>query len=289
MLVAFILNLCFAIAEFVGGIFTGSIAIVSDAIHDLGDAGSIGVALFLERKSKKQPNDKYTYGYLRFSVLGSLITTLVLLVGSGVVVYNAIIRIINPVPINYNGMLIFAGVGLVVNLAAALITHRGESLNQKAVSLHMLEDVLGWAVVLIGAVVIRFTDATIIDPIMSIGVAVFILVSALKNLKSVLDIFLEKAPKGVSFDKVKENLLKIEGVLDVHHIHLWTMNGVNHYATMHIVTEKDSHLVKEHVRSALSAYGITHCTLELELPGEDCHGKQCTIPDTPIGHHHHHH
>ncbi len=288
MLIAFLLNLCFSIAEFVGGVFTGSIAIISDAIHDLGDAGSIGVALFLEKKSKKQPNSKYTYGYRRFSVLGSFITTLILLIGSVVVIYNAVLRIINPVTINYDGMLIFAGVGLVVNLVAALITHRGESLNQKAVSLHMLEDVLGWLVVLVGAVIMRFTDATIIDPIMSIGVALFILVSALKNMKTVLDIFLEKAPADVNFDKVKETLLSIDGVEDIHHIHLWTMNGIDHYATMHVVTDSDSHIVKENVRHALAEFGITHCTLELELPNEDCHGEQCTLPDT-MEHHHHHH
>ena len=169
ILIAFILNLSFSIFEFIGGIFTGSVAIISDSVHDIGDAASIGIAFFLERKSKKQPDEKYTYGYKRYSLLGGIITTLILLLGSIAVVYNAVSRIISPTEINYNGMIIFAIVGVCVNLCASLLTRDGDSINQKAVNLHMLEDVLGWVVVLIGAIVMRFTDFYIIDPLMSIG------------------------------------------------------------------------------------------------------------------------
>ena len=173
---AFILNFAFSIFEFFGGIFTGSVAILSDAVHDIGDAASIGVAFFLEKKSKRQPDKIYTYGYTRYSVIGSVITTLILLFGSTMVIYNAIKRIITPVEIRYDGMIIFAVVGVCVNFLAAFLTREGDSLNQKAVNLHMLEDVLGWAVVLIGAIVMRFTDFAIIDPLMSIGVALFIFI-----------------------------------------------------------------------------------------------------------------
>ena len=187
---AFILNLAFSIFEFFGGIFTGSVAILSDAVHDIGDAISIGASFFLERKAKRQPNDTYTYGYARFSVLGSVITTLILLIGSLMVIYNAINRLIHPTEINYNGMILFAVIGVLVNFVAALLTKEGASLNQRAVNLHMLEDVLGWLIVLIGAIVMRFTDFRIIDPIMSIGVAIFILVAAVRTLKEALDIIL---------------------------------------------------------------------------------------------------
>ena len=108
ILIAFLLNISFSILEFIGGVFSNSVAIMSDAIHDLGDATSIGVSYFLERKSKKGPDEKYTYGYIRYSVMGSLITTVILLVGSLIVIFNSIKRIINPVEVNYNGMLIFA-------------------------------------------------------------------------------------------------------------------------------------------------------------------------------------
>ena len=150
ILIAFILNLGFSIFEFFGGVVTGSVAIISDAVHDLGDAASIGISYFLEKKSRKQPDDRYTYGYVRYSVIGSVITTLILLFGSVMVVYNAVNKIIEPTQINYDGMIVFAVVGVCVNLVAAFFTREGDSLNQRAVNLHMLEDVLGWVVVLVG-------------------------------------------------------------------------------------------------------------------------------------------
>ena len=290
ILIAFILNLAFSIFEFFGGIFTGSVAIVSDAIHDIGDAASIGVSYFLEKKSKCQPDEKYTYGYARYSVIGSVFTTLILLAGSLVVIYNAVVRIINPVEINYNGMMLFAIVGVCVNLCAAFFTREGGSLNQKAVNLHMLEDVLGWVVVLIGSVIMRFTDIAVIDPLMSIGVAVFILVNAVKTLKEVLELFLEKTPRDIEVAEIKEHLCEIAGVLDVHHIHVWSMDGIHAYATMHVVADGEAHRIKEEIREELREHGIVHATLELEAEGEHCHEEHCHVETSEhSGHHHHHH
>ena len=245
ILIAFILNLSFSIFEFIGGIFTGSVAILSDAVHDIGDAASIGLSYFLEKKSKKQPDEIYTYGYARFSVMGGVITTLILLFGSCAVIYNAITRIFNPVEINYNGMIVFAVVGVLVNFLAAYFTKDGDSLNQKAVNLHMLEDVLGWLVVLVGAIIMRFTDIRIIDPIMSICVAIFIFVNAIKNLKEVLDLFLNKIPHDISVKEIKEHLLEIDSIKDIHHIHIWSMDGHHNYATMHVVADGDAHKIKD--------------------------------------------
>ena len=174
ILIAFILNLAFSIFEFVGGIVTGSVAIMSDAVHDIGDAASIGVSYFLEKKGEK------------YSLIGAFITTITLLIGSLVTICNAIGRLIDPAQIHYDGMIMFAIVGVGVNLCAAFVTREGDSLNQKAVNLHMLEDVLGWIVVLIGAIVMRFTDFTLIDPIMSIGVSSFIFINAVRNLKEII-------------------------------------------------------------------------------------------------------
>ena len=286
--VAFILNLCFSLLEFFGGIFTGSVAIISDAVHDIGDAASIGIAYGLEKKSKQQPDEKYTYGYGRFSVLGGLITTMILLTGSVAVIINAVNRIINPTEINYDGMIIFALVGAVVNFAAAYFTREGDSINQKAVNLHMLEDVFGWVVVLVGAVVMRFTDLVIIDPIMSVAVAVFILINAGKNLKEVLDIFLEKTPDNVSVKELTEHLCKIEGVCDVHHVHLRTIDGHSVYATMHIVARGEFHEIKHKVRDELSEFGVVHSTLELETVGEHCSERECRARHCSHSGHHHH-
>ena len=288
ILFAFILNLTFSIFEFFGGIFTGSVAILSDAVHDIGDAVSIGASFFLERKAKQQPDDTHTYGYARYSVLGGVITTLILLVGSLAVIYNAVYRLIIPTKIDYNGMIIFAVFGILVNFGAALLTREGHSLNQKAVNLHMLEDVLGWLVVLIGALVMRWTDFRIIDPIMSIGVALFILVAAVRNLKETIDIFLEKTPRGISVEEIEEHLTHIDGVLDVHHMHIWTMDGQNHYATLHIVTNGNSHEIKHQVRDELQEHGINHATIEVEYEGEPCHAQHCHVEFAHTHRHHHH-
>lgn len=289
ILIAFILNLVFSLFELIGGLFTGSVAIVSDSVHDLGDAVSIGLSYFLEHKSKKQPDSRYTYGYLRFSVLGGIITTLILLFGSLAVIYGAILRLLNPVKINYNGMIILSVIGAAVNLLAAYFTREGDSINQKAVNLHMLEDMLGWVVVLIGSIVMRFTDIAIIDPLMSIAVAIFILINAIKNLKETLDIFLEKIPENIDVDEIREHISEIEGVLDVHHIHIRTIDGHNNYATMHIVTNKDPSEIKHKVREELTEHGITHSTLELEGENEHCHEQCCVIEHNHSHSHHHHH
>lgn len=285
--IAFLLNLAFSIFELVGGILTGSVAIVSDAIHDAGDALSIGLSFILERKSKKQPDGKYTYGYGRYSVLGGLITTVILFVGSVAMIFNAVSRFFAPTEIDYNGMIAFAVVGVCVNFVAALFTREGDSINQKAVNLHMLEDVFGWAVVLIGAIVMRFTDFALLDPILSICVSAFILYHAIKNLAAITVLFLEKTPQNVNSEEVQNHLREIDGVLDVHHIHIWSVDGVHHSATMHIVTDADPHKIKESVRKELAEHSIVHATLELELPTEHCHTRECHIePTVHTGHHH---
>ena len=292
ILIAFILNLSFSVFEFLGGIFTGSVAIVSDAIHDAGDALSIGISYVLERKSKKKPDETYTYGYARYSVIGGCITTLILLIGSGWMICNAIGRLIQPTQINYTGMILFAIVGVCINFCAAYFTREGGSVNQKAVNLHMLEDVLGWVVVLVGAVVMRFTNFVRIDPIMSIGVSVFILIHALRNLKEVLDLLLEKAPAGVNVAQIKAHIEHIDGIMDVHHIHLWSLDGHNHMATVHIVTDGDPHEIKAAVREELREHGVGHVTIEIETSGEHCHETQCHMGCGAVsthGHHHHHH
>ncbi len=289
ILIAFVLNLAFSVFEFFGGLFTGSVAILSDAIHDIGDALSIGISFFLEKKSKKKPDDVYTYGYARYSVIGSVITTLILLFGSLAVIYNAVIRLFAPVKINYNGMIIFAVVGVAVNYTAAFFTREGDSLNQKAVNLHMLEDVLGWTVVLVGAVIMRFTDISLLDPIMSISLAAFIFINAVKNLKEALDLFLEKTPHGIAVSEIKDHIIEIDGVIGVHHIHTWSLDGHNNFATMHIVTNDDAHTIKEKIREELSEHGISHATLEIENEGEECRFESCVInTEHHTGHHHHH-
>jgi len=170
---------------------------------------------------------------------------------------------------------------------AAYVTKEGDSINQKSVNLHMLEDVLGWIVVLIGAIIMHFTDIKIIDSIMSIGVAIFILINSIKNLKMVLDIFLEKTPKDINIEELKKHLLEIDEVNDIHHIHVWSIDGYHNYATMHIVTKSNNIKdIKKEIRHELLEHNIHHAILETE--DEACDDIECH-PNFDIHHHHHHH
>ncbi len=287
ILIAFILNFSFSIFEFFGGVFTNSVAILSDSIHDLGDAIAIGISYFMEKISKKEANNNYTYGYIRYSVLGGVITTTILLVGSILVIIGAINRLFNPVEVNYSGMILFAIIGVILNFIACIVTKDGDSINQKSVNLHMLEDVLGWIIVLIGAIIMNFTDIKIIDPIMSIGVSLFILFNSLKNFKKVLDLFLAKTPSDIDIEKLKKNLIDIKGVDDIHHIHVWSIDGYNNYATMHIVTKSKNIVnLKKKIREELEKNNICHAILETEE--EACDDKKCNVEFNNHTHHHHH-
>lgn len=289
ILIAFMLNLIFSVLELFGGLIIGSVAIVSDAVHDAYDAVSIGLSYICEMKSAKKPDEIYTYGYGRYSVLGAMISTLILLFGSSAVVVSSVRRIFSPMNINYNGMILLSLMGVLVNSFAAYFTHGKGSLNEKAVNLHMLEDVLGWIVVLFGAVLMRFTDTRVIDPLISVGIAVFILTNAAKNLKESLDILLEKAPCGLDSGEVKKALEKIDGITDVHHIHVWSMDGQNAYVTLHAVTEHNGSEVKNMIRENLIKLGISHVTIELEYENEHCLEKKCFVHNVTYGTHTHHH
>lgn len=289
ILVAFVLNLLFSVFELVGGLFTRSVAILSDSVHDFGDAVSIGLSYFLEKKSKRDADISHNYGYRRYSVLGGLITTAILLAGSIIMIKESIGRLIHPVSIDYDGMIILAVVGVVLNFVAALVTRHGDSINQKSVNLHMLEDVLGWIVVLVGAIIMHFTNISILDPIMSIGVATFIFIEALKNLFVISDIFLEKTPKDIDIPHLIAHLLEIEGVEDVHHFHVRSIDGVNNYATMHVVTNtSDLVELKAKIREELSEHKIVHTVIETE--NVTCNDTEChpVFSEGQEGHHHHH-
>ena len=286
ILIAFILNLGFSIFELFGGLYTNSISILSDSIHDLGDAISIGISYIMEKISKKKADNKYTYGYIRFSVLGGTITTIILFISSIIVIIGAIGRLIKPLDIDYSKMIVFAIIGVILNFIASTITKEGDSINQKAVNLHMLEDVLGWIIVLIGAIIMRFTNIKIIDPIMSIGVALFILINSLKNLKKILVIFLEKTPSNIDIEKIKKEILNIKEIQNIHHIHIWSIDGYNNYATMHIVTKsKDITKIKKEIKDILNEYNIIHTTIETEEI--ICSDKECKIHNHSNKHHHH--
>ncbi len=289
ILIAFLLNLIFSVFEFFGGIISGSSAILSDAVHDLGDALSIGVSFFLERKSKREADEKYTFGYTRYSILGSIITTLVLLIGSCLVVYGAVRRLIDPSDINYNEMILFAVIGVVVNLSAALITRKGESLNQRAVNLHMLEDVLGWFVVLAAAIIMRFTDITYLDPLTSIAISLFIIYHALLNLKSSFEILLGKCPRSINSQNVKSELQKLDGVNEIKLLQIWSLDENNVCAILKLTYDHANSRLKDEIRNILIGSGVTQPTIELLDENEDGSVYHFKTERNELHHHHHHH
>ncbi|MBR5479412.1 MAG: cation transporter [Clostridia bacterium] len=282
MLFAFVLNFSFSVIELIGGLFTNSIAIMSDALHDFGDSISIGIALALEKKSEKKSDAVFTYGYARFSLLGALLTALILTIGSVFVIFSAASRLISPEEVKANGMLFFAIIGIVINGLAVFKTAKGDSLNEKTLNLHMLEDLLGWVAVLAGGIVIKITEWYFIDPILSLIIGIFVLIHAIAHLKEVFSVFLEKAPCDV--EKVKAKCLEVEGVLDVHHVHLWSLDGNATLATLHAQIEKDSDYeeVRHKLHHKLQHLNVNHATIEIEYKKRE--HTECVIET----HHHCH-
>lgn len=272
---AFFLNLSFTIIEILGGLYVNSVAILSDALHDLGDSFSLGAAWYLDNKSKRGANSRFSFGYTRFSLLGALINSLVLILGSVFVVSEAIKRLMNPEPTNAPGMILFALLGIAVNGYAAWKVQGGKSLNEKVVSLHLLEDVLGWVAVLIVAIILMFTDLYFLDPALSLLVTAYVLWNVLKRLKQTMFIFLQGVPEDISLDKIKNQLLALDHVESLHHTHIWSLEGEHHVFSTHLRLEniqKFSQIleVKRKAKEVLKQYPFKHYTIETELDEEKC-------------------
>ena len=276
ILFAFLLNVFFSIFEFVGGILTGSFTILSDSVHDLCDALTIGVSYLLERLAQKPANNKYTYGYKRYSLLAAFLTNAVLFVSSTVIIIHAIKRLINCSPVHYNGMLIIALVGFVINLLAVKLTHGGQSMNQKAVNLHMLEDVLGWLIALIGAIIMKVFQISWLDPLLSIIVSVYILVKVCMQLRKILKIFMLAVPNRINVDKLKMQLILLPGIVNVHHLHIWSLDENNILATVHIVAKKNKGLFNA-VKNVFMKNGIDHVTISIEENDCICKNEICQL------------
>lgn len=274
--VAFLLNFSFTIIELIGGYITNSVAILSDAVHDLGDTIAIGSALWLEKVAERGRDNQYSYGYKRFSTLGALITSIILVAGSVIILYEAIPRFFAPQEVKATGMMWMAILGIAFNGLAVLRLKGGdESLNNKAVMLHLLEDVLGWVAVLIGSIIIRYTAWYWIDPLLSLLVAGFILYNVFGNLKNVLLVFLQSTPKDFNTESLENSLLDIEGVVAVHDVHSWSMDGVYHILSLHLVVKEQTgheHLirVRKEASDIIKKSGIDHSTIALEFENEEC-------------------
>lgn len=278
--VAFFLNLSFTIIEIIGGLYTNSLAILSDALHDLGDSFSLGLSWYFQKLSKKGRTKTFLYGYKRFSLLGAIINSIVLVAGSIFILTKAIPELFNPGETNVQGMLYLAILGIVVNGAAVFKLRKGESLNEKVVSLHLLEDVLGWVAVLIGSIIMMYTDAPFIDPLLSVLISFFVLYNVYKNLKKSLLVILQGIPEEISIDDIRQKLKNIPKVTDIHDCHAWSMDGQYNILTLHLRLDKDYKLseqakLKERVRTQLKDESINHITIEFEGQDEFCELEDC--------------
>ena len=278
--VAFFLNLSFTIIEIIGGLYTNSLAILSDALHDLGDSLSLGLSWYFQKLSKKGRTKTFSYGYKRFSLLGAIINSIVLVVGSIFILTKAIPELFIPEETNVEGMLYLAILGIVVNGAAVFKLRKGETLNEKVVSLHLLEDVLGWVAVLIGSIVMMLVDAPFIDPLLSVLISLFVLYNVYKNLKKSLLVILQGIPEKVSIDDIRQKLKDMAEVIDIHDCHAWSMDGQYNILTIHLQLDKDYKLseqsrLKETVRSKLKDESINHITIEFEGQNENCELEDC--------------
>ena len=271
---AFFLNFAFSALELVFGLFTNSVAILSDALHDLGDAVSLGLAWFFARLSTKESDSKYTYGYQRFSTLGALINGFILLFGAIYIITEAIPRLLDPQPVKAGWMVVISIFGIAANFAAVVRLREGETLNAKVVSLHLLEDVFGWAAVLLVSIVMTFVDLPILDPILSVVISLWVIIQAVRSLFDIAKVFLQGIPN-VSLDTLNQRICEIPDVLNTHHTHIWSLDGSSNVFTTHIVVDSQCTReaicqIKDEIHTLTKEFNPEHSTIEVEYDGDDC-------------------
>ena len=280
--VAFWLNLAFAVLEIGGGLWTNSMAVLSDALHDVGDSVALGLTWHFARVSERKGDETFTFGYRRFSLLGALVMSFILFAGGLVVLSRAVERLLTPVASNAAGMIYLAVAGIAINGIAALRTHGGRGLSERVVTWHFVEDVLGWLAVLVAGIVMSFADVWILDPVLSILITLYVLWNVGRRLKDTLVILLQGAPSDVSVEEVEDVIRAVSGVCDVHHTHVWTQDGERHVLTTHVVADPGASLgdtgdLRRRIREAVKFLGVTHATIEVERESdcsgcdEDCH------------------
>jgi len=272
---AFFLNLFFTLFEIAGGFFTNSIAILSDALHDLGDCLSLGLAWYFQKVSNKGSDSSYSYGYKRFSLMGAIINSIVLVIGSIFILTKAIPRIFHPEKTQAAGMFLLAIVGVLVNGIAFLRLKKGSSMNEKVVSLHFLEDVLSWVAILVGSVIMYFFNVPFIDPLLSVGISIFVLINVYRNIRQTLHIILQGIPADIDIADISSLLQQFKGIEDIHDLHIWSVDGNYNILTVHVVMNQLLEIkkvaeLKEKIRSALKIKGIQHATIEFETVDERC-------------------
>ena len=290
---AFFLNLSYAIVEFIAGGVFGSSAVLADSVHDLGDAVAIGVSAVLETISNREEDSRYTLGYKRFSLLGALITAVILMTGSVFVILENITKLFHPQPVNDEGIFWLGIIAVTINVLASLVVRNGKTKNESILSLHFLEDTLGWVAVILMAIILRFTDWYILDPLLSLVISFFILSKAIPRFWSTLKIFLDAVPEGIDIEQVKSDLEQLDHVTSVNQLNLWTMDGLEKNAIVHVCLEHVKHMevCKESIRDLLKDCGFQNVTIEVDadVATHQAHKRNIEKLETSQSHGHDHH
>ena len=288
--VAFFLNLTYAIVEFIAGGVFGSSAVLADSVHDLGDAISIGISAFLETISNREEDRQYTLGYKRFSLLGALVTAVILITGSILVILENTTKLFNPQPVNDEGILWLGMIAVTINVLASLVVRKGQTKNESILSLHFLEDTLGWLAVILMAIVLRFTDWYILDPLLSLVISIFILIKAIPRFWSTLKIFLDAVPEGVEAGNLEKDLEALTNVKSVNQLSIWSMDGLENNAIIHICIKDWEKIMetKEAVRQFLEERGVQNITIEVDSSqiNHSQHKRRVTALEQPHEHQH---
>ena len=291
--IAFFLNLSYAIVEFIAGGIFGSSAVLADSVHDLGDAIAIGISAFLESISNREEDSRYTLGYKRFSLLGAMVTAVILMTGSVLVILENITKIFHPQPVNDEGILWLGIIAVSINVLASLVIRKGQTKNESILSLHFLEDTLGWVAVILMAIVLRFTDWYILDPLLSLAISFFILSKAIPRFWSTLRIFLDAVPEGVDIQQVKSDLEQLDHVASINQLNLWTMDGLEKNAIVDVCLEHVNHMevCKESIRTLLKDCGFQNVTIEVDedLATHRAHKRKIEELEVNQSHGHIHH
>lgn len=264
---ALALNLIFNIIVILGGIFTNSVAILTDAIHDLGDTLAIIIAWVMQKISQKKGNEKFTYGYKRFSVLGAVITSTIVICACSVVLYEAIGRIISPEVSSPEGMLIVAILGIIFKGLSVYTLHKGKTFNEKSILIHLTGDVIEWIIILILSIILFLNNYPLLDPIASILISIWIIYNLAKNLYKSLKVILQGAPDDFNIKEFKKEIQKIDGVKGISDLHIWTIDGLSHILTLKIMVSRETDLltlshIKYHINEIAIKYEIYDSTVE---------------------------
>ena len=290
---AFFLNLSYAIVEFIAGGLFGSSAVLADSVHDMGDAIEIGVSAFLETISNREEDSHYTLGYKRFSLLGAMVTAVILMTGSVLVILGNITKLFHPQAVNDEGILWLGIIAVSINVLASLVVRKRKTKNESILSLHFLEDTLGWVAVILMAIVLRFSDWYILDPLLSLVISIFILSKAIPRFWSTLKIFLDAVPEGVDIQQVKSDLEQLDHVASINQLNLWTMDGLEKNAIVHVCLKKVEHMevCKEAIRAMLKDYGFQNITIEVDadLATHQAHKRNMEELEASQSHEHDHH